>query len=66
VQGLADLAGETYYEYTNRIKREVYDTTKHSLHEITQNFVLAKYSEETISEEQVDKMLIYLSLVEKS
>lgn len=64
LQGLPYLAGETHYEYTNRIKREVYDT-KHSLHEITQNFVLAKYSEETISEEQVDKMLIYLSFVEK-
>ncbi len=64
LQGLLYLVGETHYEYANRIKREVYDG-EHSLYEITQSFMLAKYSEELVGEEQVDKMLIYLSYIEK-
>ncbi|MGV8146023.1 MAG: DUF3488 and DUF4129 domain-containing transglutaminase family protein [Alkaliphilus sp.] len=63
LQGLKYLAGETHYEYANRIKRETYDE-KHSFYEITQNFVYAKYAREAPNQEEVEKMWNYLLFIE--
>lgn len=56
--------GETPYEYARRISRQLYDMEK-AFESITHQYVLAQYSQKSVSQDDVDSIEVYLRYIDR-